>query len=42
MRWQNADEVCWGVVVKFDVEVPAKFVVGGDNGAFGLAPYFLS
>ena len=42
MRWQNADEVSRGVVVRFNVKVPTNFVVGGDDGAFGLAPYFLS
>ena len=30
------------MVVRFNVKVPANFVVGGDDGAFGLASYFLS
>ena len=38
MGWQDADEVYWGVVVRFGVEIPANFVVGSDNGAFAPVP----
>ena len=30
------------MVVRFGVREPANFVVGGKDGAFGLAPCFLS
>ena len=41
MGWQDADEVYWGVVVRFGVKIPANFVVGSDNGAFAPTPLFL-
>ncbi len=30
------------MLVRFGVKEPANFVVGGNDGAFGLTPYFLS
>ena len=41
MGWQYACEVYWSVIVRFGVEIPANFVVGSDNGAFALVPFFL-